>query len=190
MTESTPPNPNHNPNPNLIAVSNSTIEGIGHLASFFGFSEVMGRLYGALLMSPEPLSLDELAERLEISKGSVSMNMRSIERWGMAKEVWMRGERRKFYVAESDMWKVIRNILSGREMREVQRALQVLGESAEKLRQAETSLSPQEQALAAYYLERLADLQAFFQLADMALQTVVATEEGLDFEAISRIELA
>ncbi|HNQ14330.1 MAG TPA: DUF2807 domain-containing protein, partial [Pyrinomonadaceae bacterium] len=40
-------------------------------------------------------------DTLEISKGSVSMNMRDLERWGMAKEVWVRGERRKFYKAES-----------------------------------------------------------------------------------------
>ncbi|MCB0036208.1 MAG: hypothetical protein KDE51_19390 [Anaerolineales bacterium] len=174
---------------NLRTVNESTVAGLGRLARFFGFSEVMGRLYGALLLSPEPLSLDDLAEGLQISKGSVSMNMRSIERWGMAKEVWVRGERKKYYQAESDMWKVIRNVLSGREMREVQVALQVLGESVEKLRTAEESLSEEEQELAAYYMERIGDLQAFFQLAHMALQTVVESEEEIDFEAITKIEL-
>ncbi|MCZ7674334.1 MAG: hypothetical protein M5U34_47980 [Chloroflexi bacterium] len=64
------------------------------MARFFGFAEVMGRLYGTLLLSPEELSLDDLASQLEISKGSVSMNMRALERWGMAKEVWVRGERK------------------------------------------------------------------------------------------------
>ena len=75
----------------LNAVNESTVSGLGRLARFFGFSEVMGRLYGTLLLSPHPLSLDDLMERLEISKGSVSMNMRDLERWGMAKEVWVRG---------------------------------------------------------------------------------------------------
>ncbi|MCA9937654.1 MAG: ArsR family transcriptional regulator, partial [Anaerolineales bacterium] len=77
----------------LTAVNESTVAGLGRLARFFGFGEVMGRLYGTLLLSPEPLSLDDLMERLKISKGSVSMNMRALERWGMAKEVWVRGER-------------------------------------------------------------------------------------------------
>ena len=93
----------------LTAVNNSTVSGLGRLAGFFGFNDVMGRLYGTLLLNPEPLSLDELCDTLQISKGSVSMNMRDLERWGMAKEVWVRGERRKFYKAESDMWQVIRN---------------------------------------------------------------------------------
>jgi DNA-binding transcriptional regulator GbsR (MarR family) len=74
---------------NLVAVNESTIAGLGRLVRFFGFSEVMGRLYGVLLLSPEPLSLDDLADRLQISKGSVSMNMRDLERWGMANEVLM-----------------------------------------------------------------------------------------------------
>ena len=99
----------------LVSVNESTVEGIGRLARFFGFAEVMGRLYGTLLMSPEELSLDDLASQLEISKGSVSMNMRALERWGMAKEVWVRGERKKYYAAEHDLWQVIRNVLSSRE---------------------------------------------------------------------------
>ena len=73
----------------LEKVNQSTVAGLGRLARFFGFSDVMGRLYGTLLLEPGPLSLDDLAEGLQISKGSVSMNMRALERWGMAKEVWI-----------------------------------------------------------------------------------------------------
>lgn len=173
----------------LIAVNESTVAGLGRLAGFFGFSEVMGRLYGTLLLSPEPMSLDDLADTLRISKGSVSMNMRAIERWGMAKEVWVRGARRKYYQAESDLWQVIRNVLGGREQREVQLALQVLGESIEKLKTAEPQLSPEEQALARYYLDRIDELQSFFQLAQLALQTVLGSDDTLDFDAITSLEL-
>jgi DNA-binding transcriptional regulator GbsR (MarR family) len=174
---------------NLAAVNRSTISGMGRLARFFGFSEVMGRLYGAALLSPEPLSLDDLAQRLQISKGSVSMNMRSLERWGMATEVWVRGERKKYYKAESDMWQMIRNVLGSRERREVNLALEVLGESVEKLQQAGSELTPEEQELAHYYLERIGELQAFFQFAQIALETVLGGAETLDFDAITKIEI-
>ena len=175
---------------NIEAVQDSTVAGLGRLAGFFGFSDVMGRLYGTLLLSPDPLSLDDLAEGLRISKGSVSMNMRSLERWGMAKEVWVRGERKKYYMAESDFWTVIRNVLSGREMREVQLALEVLGDSVEKLKEVEDELPADEQELAGYVLERIADLQSFFQFAQLALETLVAGNDDIDFEEISRIEIA
>lgn len=173
----------------LENVNDSTVSGLGRLARFFGFSEVMGRLYGTLLLSPDPLSLDELAGTLEISKGSVSMNMRDLERWAMAKEVWVRGDRRKFYKAESDMWQVIRNVLGSREQREVQKALEVLGESVEKLQAADHELTPEEQELARYYLDRMADLQGFFQFAQLALQAVLGNSKSLDFDAVTRIEI-
>lgn len=173
----------------LVGVNDSTVAGLGRLARFFGFSDVMGRLYGTLLLSPQPLSLDELADQLKISKGSVSMNMRSIERWGMAKEVWMRGDRRKFYEAEADIWQVIRNVLDGRERREVQLALQVLGDSIEKLQSAEADLDEEERELAAFYLERVANLQAFFEFARLALESVLGTDDTIDFDAVTKIEI-
>ena len=173
----------------LVTVNDSTVAGIGRLARFFGFSEVMGRLYGTLLLSPEPLSLDDLAEGLQISKGSVSMNMRALERWGMAHEVWMRGERKKYYEAEPDLWQVIRNVLNGRERREVQVALEVLHESVDKLKAAEEDLSPEEKELATFYLQRMDDLQAFFQVAQMALESVLASEDSLDFEEITKFDI-
>jgi HTH-type transcriptional regulator, glycine betaine synthesis regulator len=173
----------------LTTVNDSTVAGLGRLARFFGFSEVMGRLYGTLLLSPEPLSLDELAEGLQISKGSVSMNMRALERWGMAHEVWMRGERKKFYEAEPDLWQVIRNVVNGRERREVQVALEVLHDSVEKLKSAEEQLTPEEKALSDFYLMRMDDLQAFFQIAQLAMETVLGGEAGLDFDEITKFEI-
>lgn len=172
----------------LEAVNESTVSGLGRLARFFGFSEIMGRLYGVLLLHPGPLSLDDLADILQISKGSVSMNMQALERWGMAKEHWVRGERRKYYKAESDFWKVIRNVLQGRERREVQLALQVLGESIQQLQSATAELTPEERELAAFYLERVSDLQGFFRFAQIALETLLGGA-ALDFEAVTSIEI-
>lgn len=172
----------------LETVNNSTVAGFGRLAGFFGFSDVMGRLYGTLLLNPEPLSLDELAERLRISKGSVSMNMRALERWGIAHEVWMRGERKKYYEAEPDLWQVIRNVVNGRERREVQVALEVLHDSVEKLKSAEGELTPAEKELSAFYLARIDELRAFFQVAQLAMETVLGDDAGLDLEGITRFE--
>ena len=117
------------------------------------------------------------------------MNMRDLERWGMAEEVWVKGERKKYYRAESDMWQVIRNVLNSRERREVQLAIQVLSESVSQLQSAREELTPEERDLAEYYLERIADLQSFFQFAQLALETVLGTADTFDFEEVSKIEI-
>src|SRR5262245_53099642 len=90
--------------PVLSAVNDSMLDGLGQLADYFGYNKVIGKMYGALLLSPNPMSLDDLMNHLEVSKASVSMNMRLLENLGIVKEVWVRGDRRKFYEAETDFW--------------------------------------------------------------------------------------
>jgi DNA-binding transcriptional regulator GbsR (MarR family) len=161
----------------LHAVRDSMINGLGQLTDFFGFSPVMGHLYGALLLSPEPLSLDELEEIVGKSKASVSMNMRALERWGMVREVWIKGDRRKFYEAESDLWKVVRTVVESRERREVGVALRVLEENAERLEEARPTLSDDDGELADYYLARVQDMQQFFEFAMFALELFLQRAE-------------
>ena len=89
-------------NATLESVNTSIIEGLGQLAGYFGFSKVMGQLFGVLMLSPDALSLDDLMERLSISKASVSTHMRTLEHMGIVHEVWVKDDRRKYYRAESD----------------------------------------------------------------------------------------
>nr|MBN1228369.1 hypothetical protein [Anaerolineae bacterium] len=158
----------------LQAVRDSMIMGLGQLTDFFGFSPVMGHLYGALLMSPEPLSLDELEEIVGKSKASVSMNMRALERWGMVRVAWVKGDRRKFYEAEGDLWQVIKTVIESRERREVGVALEVLGANVRSLEEAAPGLDNGDRELAAYYLDRVNELQGFFRFAQTALEMLLA----------------
>jgi DNA-binding transcriptional regulator GbsR (MarR family) len=173
----------------LQAVRDSMIRGLGQLTDFFGFSPVMGHLYGALLMSPVPLSLDELEEIVGRSKASVSMNMRALERWGMVREVWVKGDRRKFYEAESDLWKIVTSIIESRERREVGVALNVLEENARRLEEARADMSDDEQELAEYYLTRVRDMQAFFKFAQLVLELLVARGGPPPLEDIASVGL-
>jgi DNA-binding transcriptional regulator GbsR (MarR family) len=117
------------------------------------------------------------------------MNMRDLERWGMAEEVWVRGERKKYYRAESDLWQVILNVLGSREQREVQVALEVLNDSVDKLKTAEEELTAQERETAEFYLERIADLQTFFQVAQLAISTVLSRDDALDLDEVTKIDI-
>ena len=149
------------PNAILKRVNTSVLEGMGQLASYFGFNKVMGQLFGALLLSPDALSLDDLMELLGISKASVSTNMRTLERMGMAREVWVKDDRRKFYRVESDFWRILTNVLSSRELRDVNQALRVLEDNGEYLQQSMTDMDERDRELAEFYAERLGQLQDF-----------------------------
>lgn len=177
-------------NKDLAAVRDSILDGLSQLADYFGFSKVMGQLYGVLLLNGEPLSLDELLERLDISKASVSMNMRTLEQLGMVRQVWLRGkgDRRKYYEAETDFLQIVSNILSRREMRDVDRALNVLQDGIEKLHAAQLTMTEDDQQTAALYIERITQMQALFRFAQLVMTSVLARLTELNVDEISRVD--
>ncbi|MFN8378520.1 MAG: helix-turn-helix domain-containing protein [Anaerolineae bacterium] len=166
----------HTAEEKLDAVHDSMLDGLGQLANYFGFSKVTGQIYGALLLSTRPLCLDDMVELLNISKANASMTMRTLENMGMVREVWVRGSngRRKYYEAEANFWKIITNILSGREMRDVERALRVMDENARQLNKAMEELGDDKRELADLYLERISQMRNLFEFAQMMITAILA----------------
>jgi DNA-binding transcriptional regulator GbsR (MarR family) len=176
-------------NETLESVNTSMIEGLGQLAGYFGFSKVMGQLFGVLMLSPHPLSLDDLMGRLAISKASVSTHMRSLEHMGIVHEVWVKDDRRKYYRAESDFWQILSNILSSRELRDVNQALRVLNENAAHLQDGLPDMNETERKLAEFYIQRLDQLQDFFRLAQLLLVSLIQhAKEQPEASEITRID--
>lgn len=175
----------------LQIVHDSMLDGLGQLADYFGFSTVMGQLFGTLLLSAEPLSLDDMTARLGMSKASVSTNMRSLERMGMVRQVWVRGGsgRRKYYQAETDFWQIFSNILSGRELRDVERALAVMEENRQRISGTIDDLPYEEQLLARLYLDRIAQIQALFRFAQLIINSVLNQVKNIDVSNVSGVEL-
>ncbi|MBN2452660.1 MAG: ArsR family transcriptional regulator [Candidatus Omnitrophica bacterium] len=79
------------------------IERIGKLCDNFGFNRFIAQLYAVLYLSDKPLSLDEIVEKLKVSKGNVSVNIRVLENWGAVNSVWVKGSRKDYYEANLDV---------------------------------------------------------------------------------------
>ena len=88
---------------------------IGRLIEFWGFKRNLGRIWAVLYLSPEALSAEDLRHSLKLSSGAVSMSLGELLRWGIVRRVWVQGERRDFYVAEVQLWKMISRVFSERE---------------------------------------------------------------------------
>jgi len=71
----------------------------------------MAQIHALLLVSPEALSADEVMEDLAISRGNANMNLRELIDWGLVQKVIRPGERKEFFSAEKDIWKVARQII-------------------------------------------------------------------------------
>jgi DNA-binding transcriptional regulator GbsR (MarR family) len=79
------------------------VERMGLFFEDDGHPRIAGRMFGFMLLSPEPCSLDDLAEQLQVSKASVSTNARLLETWGAVERVTRPGDRRDYYQAADDI---------------------------------------------------------------------------------------
>ena len=80
---------------------------VNQICNKFGLNNIMAQLYAILYLNNRSMSLNDMAERLKISKGSTSINIRNLERYGAVRRVWVKGSRRDFYEAESNISKVV-----------------------------------------------------------------------------------
>src|SRR3954465_14615659 len=106
---------------------------VGALMEFWGFKRVMGRVWTMLYLRGEPLSAAELCEQLEISSGAASMALSELEHWGVVRRSRKAGDRREYFEAESDIWKMISRVLRERELLQIERALDVFDRAREQL---------------------------------------------------------
>jgi len=91
----------------------------GQMASTWGISRTMAEVHALLFITAEPLCTDDVMERLEISRGNASMSLRALLDWGIVSRTHKRGDRKEYYVAESDVWDMFRAIVRERLKRDV-----------------------------------------------------------------------
>ncbi|MEW9552513.1 GbsR/MarR family transcriptional regulator [Nonomuraea sp. NPDC050783] len=70
------------------------VTSVGDLLASWNLPHVTGRVYGLLLVTEEPASLDAIAAELELSKGAVSTAVRQLNAWGLARVMPQPGSRR------------------------------------------------------------------------------------------------
>ena len=96
-----------NPTPSLTAVEVEVIGIFVSAVKMLGLPKSIGEIYGLLFISRIPLSLDALVERLGISKGSASQGLKFLRSFGAIKQVYIGGDRRDHYTAETELKKLV-----------------------------------------------------------------------------------
>lgn len=81
----------------LQAAEERFIEGMGLALEEDRLPRIAGRLVGLLIVSPQALRFDRLAERLRVSRGSISTNTRLLENMGVIERVTRPGDRRDYF---------------------------------------------------------------------------------------------
>ena len=143
------------------------IESWGTIGSNWGINRTMAMIHALLLVSPEPLSADEVMEELSISRGNANMNLRALIDWNLIYKALKAGERKEFFTAEKDMYKVIKAVIVQRKKRELEPLLRVLDE----LSTVTGDSSEEEQ-----FREVIRDIKLFSNKADSTLESLISSK--------------
>ena len=110
----------------LTEAKQQFISSWGAFGTHWGINRTMAQIHALLLVSPEPITQDDIMEELNISRGNTNMNIRELINWGLVERVIVAGERKEFFSAEKDIWKVVRLIVKERKKRELDPLLKLL----------------------------------------------------------------
>lgn len=98
----------------------------GEMGSNWGVNRSVAQIHALLYLSEQPLSAEEIAERLGMARSNVSTSLRELLSWNLIRRVHAMGDRRDFYEAEADVFEMVRRIALARKAREIDPAIAVL----------------------------------------------------------------
>ncbi len=125
------------------------------IAQFIGLPKSIGEIYGLLFLSPVPLPMDILAERLHLSKGSASQGLKYLRSYEAIIISYVAGDRRDHYVAQTDLMKLVGGFLRAR----IEPGIADLGERLQQIEEQAAHLSPSEKKLLQERLTKLRQWQ-------------------------------
>jgi DNA-binding transcriptional regulator GbsR (MarR family) len=133
-------------------------DAVGELMELWGFRRQLGRIWAVLFLSERPLAAPDLCERLRISTGLLSMSLAELRRWGVVRSAPVAGDRKEHFVAETDIWSLVRRVLAERERKAISVALASVEEALREVKGALADVDPQVKAAARFRLQRLEQL--------------------------------
>ncbi len=146
----------------------------GALGKAWGINPTMAQIHALLMTSPEPLSTDQVMEKLRISRGNAHGNLRDLVGWGLIHSVIRPGERKELFEAEKDVWKMFCLVARERRRREIEPGLDLL-------RRCEERSKSMKGAEATAFHRQIRALRDFAEVADKAMDRLSRSEKSAVF---------
>lgn len=143
----------------------------GRMSSSWGINRTMAQIHALLLITARPMSMDEIIERLHISRGNASMNLRDLMDWGIVRRFRKPGDRRDIYICDSDAALMVARILRERKRREFDPTYAAIQDCYGLVPESDTR--PEAEA----FRERLQDLTRIFDIVNNLYSQVFKDDE-------------
>ncbi len=155
----------------------------GQMGSNWGIPRTMAEVHALLYITGRPLNADDVMDMLQVSRGNASMTLRNLVDWGLVQRTHIRGDRKEYYTAEQDVWKMFRTVMRERKKREIDPLMEQLHQCRE---QDDPSDSPAEERVKDDHNQRLDDMLEVLTLLDRISQRLMGPT-GAGVEKILRL---
>ena len=155
----------------LHAAKDEFITQWGAMGNAWGVNRIMAQIHALLMISTGPLTTDEIMEELKVSRGHANTNLRELCGWGLIRGIIPKGERKEFFEAEKDIWKMFCIIVRERKRREIRPAINVLKDCHER-----TDMLKGSEAVA--FAKQVKALREFLEMTDGLLSKVARSEKS------------
>ena len=155
----------------LTEAKQQFISNWGAYGTHWGINRTMAQIHALLLVSPDPMTQDDIMEELNISRGNTNMNIRELINWGLVERVLVPGERKEFFSAEKDIWKVVKQIVKERKKRELEPMLQLL----DRLEEVEGDKKDKQVKT---FIDTVSSIKKLGRQADKTLDMMIRAEES------------
>lgn len=102
------------PSAGLLALQSHFIELFVSAADALGVPRSIGEIYGVIFAAPRPVTFQEIVERLNLSKGSVSQGLRTLRSLGAVRTSYVPGDRRDYFEPETELRMLVAGLLRDR----------------------------------------------------------------------------
>ena len=119
---------------------NQFIQVIAKNINLYGMTPSIGRLYGKIFFSDEPMTLDQMREALGMSKTSMSTGVRALTEMKMVEPAFKKGERKDLYKSEEDWYKSFTSLFSNRWRHHTESNIEEAEEAMKELRKIQSSI--------------------------------------------------
>jgi HTH-type transcriptional regulator, glycine betaine synthesis regulator len=146
----------------------------GRMSSSWGINRTMAQIHALLFVTGVPLEVNEIMERLQISRGNASMNLRELMDWGIVRRFRQPGDRKDTYISETDPYQMFLRVVRERKRREIDPTADAIREVIGKLPENDDREDVQGLRM------RLVTMLEIFDLIDVAYNQVFGNEISID----------
>lgn len=177
---------------NFVEAQEIFIEYGSRIGEVMGLSEGMAGIVAFMYINPQPASIREICERLDLTKGTVSVYLRMLEERKIIVRSWVKKKgRRKYYEINPKLWSDLMKDLKARTRKRMELMETAIDGSMEMIQKDQDEYEGEDRLISRLLMERLEKIREINRLTTRVFEIFHSDESDItgDMSRLKKIEI-